>query len=209
MDYGVSSSQCGRIFSKTISMVAVHLQELVIWPDSIKIKQNLPLQFRTRFRDVESIIDCFEIEIEKPSNPIHQALTWSDYKKCNTLKYLISITPHGLINFISTGFGGRITDQSIVEQSGFLGALKPGCQVMADRGFKNIDKILRTKNCTLVRPPSVKTDQKLSKEEAKNAKQIASLRVHVERLIRRVREYRMCEPHACINTRLLMMMMMK
>jgi len=37
---------------------------------------------------VQSFIDCLEIKIPKPSDPTKQALTGSDYKKCNTLKYL-------------------------------------------------------------------------------------------------------------------------
>lgn len=40
------------------------------------------------YSNVQSIIDCLEIEIEKPSNAIHQSLTWSEYKNVNTLKYL-------------------------------------------------------------------------------------------------------------------------
>ncbi|GBP75134.1 hypothetical protein EVAR_42377_1 [Eumeta japonica] len=58
---------------------------------------------RRKYHHVSCIIDCLEIEIQKPSNAVHQALTWSDYKKANTLKYLISSTPDGLVNFISPG----------------------------------------------------------------------------------------------------------
>jgi hypothetical protein len=33
------------------------------------------------------------------------------------LKYLVSITPDGLINFISTGFGVRTTEKVVMKQS--------------------------------------------------------------------------------------------
>ena len=46
-----------------------------------------------------------------------------------------------------------------------------------------------------------KTGAKMSKVEAKLTKQIASLRIHIERVIRRLREFRMLKPHACINTK--------
>lgn len=89
-----------------------------------------------------SIIDCFEIEIEKPSNASHQALTWSQYKNCNTIKYLISITPDGLINFISESYGGRTPDLTIFEDSGFLNKLTQGSKKFADRGFKNMCNVV-------------------------------------------------------------------
>ncbi|KAI8425266.1 hypothetical protein MSG28_007055, partial [Choristoneura fumiferana] len=56
-----------------------------------------------------------EIEIQKPKNVIHQALTWSEYKNANTFKYLISCTPDGLIRFVSKGYGGRVSDIDLVE----------------------------------------------------------------------------------------------
>lgn len=39
----------------------------------------------------------------------------------------------------------------------------------------------------------------MSKSEAKETKQIASLRIHIERVIRRLRESYMLKPHACLN----------
>lgn len=39
-----------------------------------------------------------EIEIQKSKNLLKQAITWSGYKKCNTLKYLVSCTQDGFIN---------------------------------------------------------------------------------------------------------------
>lgn len=119
--------------------MAHFLKQLIFWPSAETIRLALPIPFRAKYNNVQSIIDCFEVEIQKPSNPIHQAMTWSDYKKCNTIKFLISSTPDGTINFISEGFGGRTTDALIVQHSGYLDYLPNGCSVMADRGFKHID----------------------------------------------------------------------
>jgi hypothetical protein len=74
----------------------------------------MPVSFRKNYAGVSCIIDCLVIEIKKPSHLVHQALTWSQYKKCNTLKYLLAVTPDGLISFISIGFVS-----SIPEGSGF------------------------------------------------------------------------------------------
>lgn len=81
-----------------------HLSILLYWLPEDKIKNNLFISFRTKYNKVQSIIDCFEIQTEKPSEPVKQSLTWSEYKKCNILKYLIS-TADGF-NFISNGYGG-------------------------------------------------------------------------------------------------------
>lgn len=72
----------------------------------------------------------------------------------------------------------------------------------ADRGFKHIASTLLEKNCILVRPPTVLSDAKISKADVKLTKQIASLRIDIERIIR-IREFYMLKPHPCINTRLI------
>ncbi|XP_046398767.1 uncharacterized protein LOC124165410 [Ischnura elegans] len=201
-NFGCSESCASRIFSKNTPLISSCLSELIYWPKSEDIKSNLPLPFRARFSHVQSIIDCYEIQIEKPTNPTHQALTWSNYKKANTIKFLISATPDGLINFLSDGYGGRATDVSIVKDCGYLNELPDGCEVMADRGFKGIDHLLAEKGCRLVRPPSVKVGEKCSKADVIYSKRIASLRIHIERVIGRLREFKMLKPNACIDRNL-------
>lgn len=197
--FGVSKSYASKVFEKGVVLLSHFLIDLIFWPTPDQIVKVLPISFRSNYSQVQSIIDCLEIEIEKPSNAVHQALTWSDYKKCNTIKYLISATPGGLINFISTGYGGRTTDVTLFENCGYLDSLPEGSEIMADRGFKNIEHILIKKKCKLIRPPSVASNTKSTKEEVLLTKRIASLRIHIERVIRRVREFKIVCPHSCIN----------
>jgi hypothetical protein len=50
----------------------------------------MPMEFRKYFGvKVSIIIDCFEIFIDRPSNLLARAETWSNYKHHNTVKYLI------------------------------------------------------------------------------------------------------------------------
>lgn len=202
-DFGISVTYVSNIFNDTVPKMANILQNFIFWPNNDVVKRLLPITFRYRYGNVKSIIDCLEIEIEKPSDPLKQSLTWSEYKKCNTIKYLVSCTPNGFINFISGGFGGRITDNNIITLSNYLQELPDNVTVMADRGFKQIDMLLLSKNCTLVRPPSVSTGEKSSRDGVKQAKRIAALRIHVERVIRRIREFHMLSMHSCINTNLI------
>ncbi|GLV38578.1 hypothetical protein CBL_21400 [Carabus blaptoides fortunei] len=169
----------------------------------IKNAELVPVPFRARYANVQSIIDCLEIQVQKPNDPIKQALTWSEYKNCNTLKHLVSCTPNGIVNFIYTGFGGRTSDKVIVENCGYLEKLPSATHIMADRGFKHVAQLFAQKNCTLVRPPSVPSSTKSSKQDVILTKQIASLRIHVERVVRRIREFKMLRPHSCLHNKLL------
>jgi len=84
---------------------------------------------------VAAIVDCFEVFIEKPSNVLARAQTFCQYTHAYTMKYLIVITPQGVISLISEGWGGHGSDKHITEQSGFLNKLLSGDIVLADRGF--------------------------------------------------------------------------
>lgn len=186
-------------FEKHVQILATFFQNFIYLPSPLDIKQNLPLVFKIRYSNVQLIIDCFEIQIQKPSNPVRQAQTWSQYKSCNTVKYLIGCTPAGLICYISKGYGGRISDKAIIEQSDFIDILPTNCTIMADRGFKEAEALLSTKNIKILRPPSVFTNQKPTKQQVIETKVIASLRVHVERVIRRIREFHILKPHSVVN----------
>lgn len=205
-DFGTNSSSLSKVFTKNVPLIASVLRPFIVPLDKDIIKMTLPMAFRHKYHMVSCIIDCLEIEIQKPSKAVNQAMTWSEYKKANTIKYLISCTPNGLVNYVSPGFGGRTTDTCLVESCDFIKSLKSGMCIMADRGFKHIEQYLKKSGITLVRPPSVEKGAKMSKSEAKETKQIASLRIHIERVIRRVREFYMLRPHACLNFNLVKIM---
>ncbi|KAJ8928978.1 hypothetical protein NQ314_018383 [Rhamnusium bicolor] len=180
--FGMSTSNTLKTFKQSVVQIEHYLKTLIYWPEKSKIKQLLPIAFRARYNNVQSIIDCLEIQVEKPSDPVKQAITWSEYKKCSTLKYLISSTFDRSINFISKGYGGRISDSLLIEDSGYLEIVPVGCGVMADRGFKDIAKLLHERNCKLIRSPSESSAGKSTKAEVLETKRIVSLHIHIERL---------------------------
>ncbi|KAJ8675972.1 hypothetical protein QAD02_011758 [Eretmocerus hayati] len=202
-NYGISESQASRISHESVRILSHLLKQLIYQPSQAEVQKNSPIPFRAYCNSVYVLMDAFEIQIQKPSNPILQVLTWSEYKKCNTIKYIIAITPDGSIVFISRGYGERISDIKLFEACGIMDILPEGCACMADRGFKGIEGILQKKMCKLIRPPSVLSTEKLSKAEVLETKRIASLRIHVERLIRRVREYEILKPHSCFDLKML------
>ncbi|GBP30849.1 hypothetical protein EVAR_91590_1 [Eumeta japonica] len=137
-------------------------------------------------QQMKSTSDCSELIEEDKKQEASKILEYTLLKITKNPRFYI-------------GYGGRITDTCLVEQCDFIRCLQPGMYVMADRGFKHVEQYLRKEGVQLVRPPSVTTGAKLSKSEVRETKQIASLRIHVERVIRRLREFNMLKPHACVN----------
>ena len=86
--------------------------------------------FFSQYSQTRCIIVCFEIFIERPESLDLQAGTWSEYKKHNTMKFLIAISATGYIVFISE------EEPLICKDNKFYKHLEPGDQVMADHGFQ-------------------------------------------------------------------------
>ena len=133
----VSSSVCSKMFTIWIKMLARLVgHALIVWLPRDAIQSNLPSVFKTVSPKTRCIIDCTDIVIDRSKSLHVQASTWSDYKKHNTVTFLIVISPTGYIMFLSDCFGRRPSDQYICNDSGFYKCLDPGDEVMADRGFQ-------------------------------------------------------------------------
>ena len=167
--------------------MSLELQCLIAWPDCDKLRQNLPSSFRRHHADTVCIVDCFEVFIERPEAFEPRAVTYSNYKKHNTVKVFIGITPTGSISFISRAWGGRISDKEITQRCGFLNKLEYGDNVMADRGF-NIAEDLALCGTRLTIPEFTRGKTQLSQAEVERTREIARVRIHVERVIGHMRK---------------------
>lgn len=198
-EFGISNSHAAKLFKRFLPFISDHLTDLIVWANDESIHRAMPIGFRKSFKKVAGIGDCLEISIQKPTDAFEQALTWSEYKKGNTIKYYVAISPNGLFMFCSVGYGGRATDELIFSHSGFLDKLKEGMHIMVDRGFKKIESMVLQKGCVIVRPPSVNDGKQLTKQQVLTGRKIAGVRIHVERAIRRIREFKFLAPHACVQ----------
>lgn len=106
--FHVSKPTVGRIFNSTLNVMHSRLSPLIMWPSKELIQNSLPMCFKTSCdKNCTSIRDYFGIFLEKPKNMRARAQTYSQHKHHDTVKYLISITPQGVIIFVSTGWEGR------------------------------------------------------------------------------------------------------
>ena len=74
---------------------------------------------------------------------------------------------------------------------------------MADRGFKHLETLLIKQKCVLVRPATVRSSERSTRNEVIQTRKIAALRIRVERAIRSVREFKFLAPHSCVEPSLI------
>ena len=180
--FGLHVSNVSRTVNKWICVLYERLKDVLIkWPERGELYKTMPLDFR-KFGRCVVIIDCFEVFLERPSTVLARAQTWSNYKHQNTCKFLIGIAPQGSITFVSRAWGGRVSDVHLTEHCGTLNKLQHGDLILADRGF-TIGEAASV-YCAEVKTPSfTKGKPQLSKCEVDVTREIARVRIHVERVI--------------------------
>ncbi|XP_022777803.1 uncharacterized protein LOC111319261 [Stylophora pistillata] len=181
--FGISIATVSRTFSAWMVVLDARLAFLIRWPEREDLWQTMPQCFQVAFGNKTTvIIDCFEVFINRPSNLMARAQTYSNYKNHNTVKILFGITPQGSISFASNAWGGRTSDKFLTDNCGILKKLLPGDLVMADRGF-TIQESLIFHGAELATPAFTRGKDQLDPVDVEGTRGIANVRIHVERII--------------------------
>ena len=188
--FKISASVVSRYITTWICFLYHHLKEIDWVPTVEQVNGTLPHSFRKLYPNIYAIIDGSEVFIETPSDLNLQSSTWSQYKHHNTSKFLVACTPNGAISYLSPVFVGSISDVELTRESGFLKTIddKPGISIMADRGF-TIRSMLDEIGVKLNMPPFLDGRAQLPAKEIQEGRKIASLRIHVERAIGRMKNF--------------------
>lgn len=163
-----------------------------IWPSREKIMLHMPEDFKLSYAKTRVIIDCTEIFTERPSSLALASKTFSTYKSHNTWKGLVGIAPHGAVTFISSLYSGCMSDVEITKRCGLIELMETGDQIMADKGFV-LNNVLKDTGVSVATPHFLCSDGQFTASQIEDNQKIASLRIHVERHIKRVKEYKLLQ----------------
>ncbi|XP_026064655.1 uncharacterized protein LOC113047483 [Carassius auratus] len=185
-------STVSRIISTWTNYLYTLLGSVCVWLSAAEVKSNLPEEF-TDFPDTQVIIDCTEIRCQTQSSPLLQSEMYSNYKSHCTMKGLTGIAPHGPVTFVSQLYAGSMSDMELFKQCGITKRLTEDMAVMVDKGFLISDCV----SCKVYCPPFLSRLKQMPAHQVKETQAITRLRVHVERVIRRIKQNKLFD---CVIT---------
>lgn len=189
--FDIHESYASKIITTWITFMYNTFKKLDIFPDRETDNKRIPKVFK-HFKNIRVIIDGFEVRTQKPKDYREQGNVYSNYKASATHKFLVGIHVCGGVCFLSDSFEGSVSDREIFRKCGIFSHLKKDDLIMADRGF-NIADICNEKGCKIVIPPFLNGRDKLTTDEVNMTRSIASARIHVERTIGRIKEFRILQ----------------
>ncbi|XP_038151747.1 uncharacterized protein LOC119790307 [Cyprinodon tularosa] len=182
--FNIHRATVSRIIVTWANFLYTLLGSVSIWMTTDAVKANRPVDFNGTYENTHVILDCTEMRCQTPSSLLLQSEVFSTYKSHCTFKALIGMSPHGALTFVSALFEGSISDKEIFRQCGITSLLTPEMEAMVDKGFL-IDELVSGK---VHRPAFLSKEEQMPEVDVLRTQSIARLRVHVERLIRRVKE---------------------
>lgn len=106
--FQINSASFSMYFSTWISLIHAELKFLNPFP-SKDIMRTTPKPFKAKYLSTRVIIDCTELFIQSSSSLINQSLIFSSYKHHTTVKFLVGISPSGVITVVSDAWPGKKT----------------------------------------------------------------------------------------------------
>ena len=195
--FSISPTLCSRIIATWVKAAAAVLKALVYVPNQGVISATKPPRF-LKLNEIHSILDATEIFIQTPKNHAVQRMTWSSYKHHNTAKVLICILPNSLICFASLAYTGSISDKAITIDCGYLDLVEPYSSIMVDKGF-NIVEECAARRINVIVPPGKRGQGQMLPIDVKKTNNVAKLRILVEQVISRFKNFRIIGNEVPIN----------
>ncbi|KAJ8672084.1 hypothetical protein QAD02_003343 [Eretmocerus hayati] len=198
--FGLNRKSSSSNFSYMIQLLSAIMDQFIFLPTREQCNRSLPKCF-SKFPKTRIDLDCTEIPVEKP-HCLQCRLKWySHYKGCETIKLLVGMDPCGVISYMSDSYGGRISDKEIFKQSDLLDRLDPGRDaIMVDKGFDIEIECLEAHHIGLIIPPKLGSRSQLSPEDSLLTNEIATARVHVERVIQRMKLWKIMKDKVTLTT---------
>ena len=191
--FGVSESSASNYFVATVFALVHVFQQEMPFPSQAIIRGSSPETYVEMFghNRVRIIIDATNVNIPTSSDPQVQTATYSSYYGGNVVKLLVGISPSGAITFVSLPFPGKISDVDLTDVSIIrLELLDSLDVVMADKGFTIQHILLPLMIGTMMPPKKERNVAQFSQEQTVLTREIANKRIHVERAMARIKNFR-------------------
>lgn len=186
--FHVSETTISRSFKTILPLIRAAIKTAVYFPSAEEIRCNMPKAFKPEFISVRAVMDCTEIQIQKPKCVNCIISTYSHYKGTNTVKFLVCVTPAGFISFVSEGYTGKSSDKFIFNSEKLITKFEPHVDsIMVDKGFAIAQETLEY-GIKLLRPTFSQGPQyQFDEDEVIQNTKVSTARVHVERVIQRLK----------------------
>ena len=122
----ILNSTISHIFTHVINVSFVKLKSLIRWSNKDALLKTMSMVFHKNFPRCVVIIDCFEILLDRPTNLLARAQTYSSYKPailCEVFNWK---------SFLKA----EPSDKYLTENSTYLNNLILGDIILADRGLQ-------------------------------------------------------------------------
>ena len=107
-------------------------------------------------------------------------------------------TKAGSISYISDAYGGAASDRFITEDCGVVRKFSRGMVALVDWGF-NVQDLFLKHHVTVAMPPFTKGRKQFTKLQVEKAKTISRARIHIERAIGRLKEFKLLQHELPLN----------
>jgi len=176
--FGVSTDTSENTFHEVV-FVLRDICPAQRWDAEKRWKKNEPSWTPDEVERV--LIDSFESPVRRPSLPERQKRVYSGKKKRHTLKSQVVTDTKGEILDLDPGHRGPTADKRLYEQS-TVEEHSPNAQKQGDLAYQGIAG---------VRVPHKKPKgERLTEEQRAENRRLATVRVHVEHGIRRIKGWR-------------------
>lgn len=195
--FGVHETTGGRAFTTWMSFLRGSLRPFVRLPTIAEVISTAPIGWEgEELSRVIAVLDATEVESCRSLQIDAAYATSSLGKDRPTGKVVVGVTPGGTICHISNVHDGGVSDAEVVKLSGLIGHLRAGgfanqgFSIMADRGFSPLAEELTREGLNFAVSPLRRKGPGASQPILDGGRNKAHLRVHVERAIGTLKEWR-------------------
>lgn len=185
----LTAETCRSTYISLIPQLSYIFKCLIYWPSKQEISTNIFHCFDQLNTDVHVVLYCTEVSLQKLKCLTCRIECCYPYKSNYALKFLVGISPAGLIAYISKPYGAMFSDKAIFEQNNLIKLMQKPNAYMEDKGF-SIDNIYKKNDITMIKPHFYKNQKQFSVEDAVLENKMAKAKVHIKKINQHIKTFK-------------------